>query len=251
VVKVFCDNDVSAYSGKPRPEYLRMMTMLTARTADVVLCWHTDRLHRSNAELEDYINVVEPRDITTERVKAGMIDLNTPVGRMVARQLCTIARYESEHRAERVAVARPGRPRADASARRPSRPAGRSWPGGNATAPVRIDARPESRREDGRPEHDPPRTARTPFQQLAGAAPSVPAHMPAVLVASFRRRPRSSHSITKYLEADLPTQPTLAYYKSRHDYSLPPYHAWVEGSCDFSASSAGQRVILTGVQAFR
>lgn len=161
-----------------------MMTMLTARTADVVLCWHADRLHRSNAELEDYINVVEPRDITTETVKAGMIDLNTPVGRMVARQLCTIARYESEHRAERVAVARPG---------------------GNATAPVRIDARPESRREDGRPEPDPPRTARTPFQQLAGAAPSVPAHMPAVLVASSRRRPRSSHSITNYLEADLPT----------------------------------------------
>jgi site-specific DNA recombinase len=106
VVRVFCDNDVSAYSGKPRPEYNRMMMMLTAGKADVVLCWHTDRLHRSNTELEDYINIVEPRDITTETVKAGMIDLNTPVGRMVARQLCTIARYESEHRAERVAVAR-------------------------------------------------------------------------------------------------------------------------------------------------
>jgi len=106
VVRVFCDNDVSAYSGKPRPEYIRMMMMLANGGADVVLCWHTDRLHRSNAELEDYIDVVEPRDITTETVTAGMIDLNTPIGRMVARQLCTIARYESEHRAERVAVAR-------------------------------------------------------------------------------------------------------------------------------------------------
>jgi site-specific DNA recombinase len=106
VVRVFRDNDVSAYSGKPRPEYGKMLDLLRAGGADVVLCWHTDRLHRSNAELEDYINVVEPREITTETVKAGMIDLNTPVGRMVARQLCTIARYESEHRAERVAVAR-------------------------------------------------------------------------------------------------------------------------------------------------
>lgn len=106
VVKVFCDNDISAYSGKPRPEYLKMLEVLRAGGADVVLVWHTDRLHRSNAELEDYINVVEPREITTETVTAGMIDLNTPIGRMVARQLCTIARYESEHRAERVHMAR-------------------------------------------------------------------------------------------------------------------------------------------------
>ncbi len=60
VVRVFCDNDVSAYSGKPRPDYGKMLDLLLASGADVVLCWHTDRLHRSNAELEDYINVVEP-----------------------------------------------------------------------------------------------------------------------------------------------------------------------------------------------
>lgn len=106
VVFVYVDNDVSAYSGKPRPQYLKMLEALRSGKADVVLCWHTDRLHRSNAELEDYINVVEPREIKTETVTAGILDLNTSIGRMVARQLCTIARYESEHRAERVAVAR-------------------------------------------------------------------------------------------------------------------------------------------------
>jgi site-specific DNA recombinase len=106
VIAVFCDNDVSAYSGRPRPQYLKMLELLRSGGADVVLVWHTDRLHRSNIELEDYINVVEPREITTETVTAGMIDLNTPIGRMVARQLCTIARYESEHRAERVHMAR-------------------------------------------------------------------------------------------------------------------------------------------------
>ena len=106
VVFVYVDNDVSAYSGKPRPQYLKMLEALLAGKADVVLVWHTDRLHRSNAELEDYINVVEPREIKTETVTAGILDLNTPIGRMVARQLCTIARYESEHRAERVGVAR-------------------------------------------------------------------------------------------------------------------------------------------------
>ncbi|MGI5207743.1 recombinase family protein [Spirillospora sp. CA-108201] len=102
----YVDNDVSAYSGKPRPGYQRMLADLAAGKAQRVVAWHTDRLHRSNTELEDYINVVEPRGIVTETVKAGPIDLATPTGRMVARQLCAIARYESEHRAERVSAAR-------------------------------------------------------------------------------------------------------------------------------------------------
>lgn len=106
VVAVFTDNDVSAYSGRIRPGYRKMLSFLRSGKADVVLCWHTDRLHRSNVELEEYIDVAEPRDIKTETVTAGVIDLNTPMGRMVARQLCTIARYESEHRAERIALAR-------------------------------------------------------------------------------------------------------------------------------------------------
>jgi len=106
VVAVFSDNDLSAYTGKARPDYLRMLTAIKAGHVDKVIAWHTDRLHRSNAELEDYITAVEPHDVTTETVKAGVLDLSTPTGRMVARQLCAIARYESEHRAERVSSAR-------------------------------------------------------------------------------------------------------------------------------------------------
>lgn len=106
VAFVFVDNDMSAYSGKPRPAYRQMLGWLADGKADVVLCWHTDRLHRSNVELEDYITAVEAHGVRTETVKAGPIDLSTPSGRMIARQLCTIARYESEHRAERVSSAR-------------------------------------------------------------------------------------------------------------------------------------------------
>lgn len=106
VVAVYSDNDVSAYSGKPRPGYGRMLGFLKMGNADVVLVWHTDRLHRDNTELEEYINLVEPRGIQTHTARTGFIDLNTPTGRMVARQLCAIARYESEHRGERVSMAR-------------------------------------------------------------------------------------------------------------------------------------------------
>ncbi|RZT87111.1 resolvase-like protein [Pseudonocardia sediminis] len=102
IVEVYVDNDLSAYSGKPRPAYRRMVADVAADRIDTVLCWHTDRLHRSPIELEEWISVCEPRNVDVHTVKAGPIDLATPAGRMVARQLGAVARYESEHRSERV-----------------------------------------------------------------------------------------------------------------------------------------------------
>lgn len=67
-----------------------------------VICWHTDRLHRSPLELEEYIDVSEKQGITTQTVKAGELDLSTPSGRAVARTLGAWARYESEHKSERI-----------------------------------------------------------------------------------------------------------------------------------------------------
>jgi DNA invertase Pin-like site-specific DNA recombinase len=106
VVAVHADNDLSAYTGKPRPGYLALLEDLKAGRADAALVWHTDRLHRSPAELEDYIAVCEPREVPTVTVKAGPLDLATPSGRMVARQLGAVARYEVEHMAERQQRAR-------------------------------------------------------------------------------------------------------------------------------------------------
>jgi site-specific DNA recombinase len=107
VVAVYVDNDLSAYSGKPRPRYLELLAAIRAGRVDGVLAWHTDRLHRSPIELEDYITActAEGRELPTCCVKAGALDLSTPSGRMVARQLGAVARYESEHRSERVRAA--------------------------------------------------------------------------------------------------------------------------------------------------
>ena len=106
VVEVYVDNDLSAYSGKPRPDYRRMLGDLADGTATVVIAWHTDRLHRSPTELEEYIDLSERHGVTTHTCQAGPIDLATPSGRMVARMLGAVARHESEHKAERVARAR-------------------------------------------------------------------------------------------------------------------------------------------------
>jgi len=106
VVEVYVDNDVSAYSGKLRKGYRRMLADLDQGTATVVIVWHTDRLTRSIVELEEYIDLSDRRGIATHTVQAGTIDLASPSGRMTARILGAVARQESEHKGHRVARAR-------------------------------------------------------------------------------------------------------------------------------------------------
>jgi len=45
----YVDNDLSAYSGKPRPEYQRMLTDLADGGRDAVIVYHVDRLTRDRS----------------------------------------------------------------------------------------------------------------------------------------------------------------------------------------------------------
>ena len=102
VVATHVDNDVSAYSGKRRPGYLALLEAIEAGRVDVVVAWHPDRLHRSPLVLEGFIAAVEKADVAVHTVTAGQWDLSTATGRFFARQLGGVARYESEHRSERL-----------------------------------------------------------------------------------------------------------------------------------------------------
>jgi DNA invertase Pin-like site-specific DNA recombinase len=106
VAEVYCDNDLSAFSGRRRPSYERMLDDIAARRINAVIAWDPDRLHRRSRELERYIDLCEAHDVANQTVKAGMWDLTTPAGRMVARQLGAVASYESEHKSERLKSAR-------------------------------------------------------------------------------------------------------------------------------------------------
>jgi site-specific DNA recombinase len=96
------DNDIIAYCGRRRPAYTEMLAALGRGEASVVLCWHTDRLHRSPKELEAYIDICEAHGVKTLAVRSGELDLATESGRMIARTLGTMARYESEMKSTRV-----------------------------------------------------------------------------------------------------------------------------------------------------
>ncbi|SDY67912.1 Site-specific DNA recombinase [Modestobacter sp. DSM 44400] len=102
VVATFVDNDVSAYSGKPRLQYAALMQAVAAGGVDVIVAWDPDRLHRSPAELEDFIAAVERAGVGVVTVQAGQWDLSTASGKLVARMLGSIARHESDHKSERV-----------------------------------------------------------------------------------------------------------------------------------------------------
>ena len=102
VAHVFVDNDISAYSGKVRPQYRQLLEAMRSGAVKGVVAWHTDRLHRSPLELEEFIDVAESQGVTTQTVKSGEIDLSTPSGRAVARTLGAWARYESEHKSDRI-----------------------------------------------------------------------------------------------------------------------------------------------------
>jgi site-specific DNA recombinase len=102
VVDTYTDNDISAYSGKRRPEYERMLADLATGRIDAVVTWHLDRLNRSPVELERLIPRLEQRGVQVQTVTAGVIDIGTPSGRAVARTLGAWARFESEHKSERI-----------------------------------------------------------------------------------------------------------------------------------------------------
>lgn len=102
VVDVYVDNDISAYSGKPRKDYARLLADIEAGKVAGVIAWHTDRLHRNNRELLDYIDLSIARKLPTQTVTAGPLDLSTANGRAAAITLGAWARAESEHKAERL-----------------------------------------------------------------------------------------------------------------------------------------------------
>lgn len=106
VVAEFVDNDISAASGKTRPEYRAMLDAVRAGRVRGILAWHTDRLHRRPVELEEFITLAEAHDLKVQTEKSGDLNLSTPGGRMVARMLGAAARAEVDTMKERIRAAK-------------------------------------------------------------------------------------------------------------------------------------------------
>ena len=102
VAETYIDNDISATSGKRRPEYERMCADIKQRRRDGVITWHLDRLNRNPSELEDFIDLIESTGADVRTVSGGDFDLSTSDGRVMARVVGAFARKESEDKSRRI-----------------------------------------------------------------------------------------------------------------------------------------------------
>lgn len=116
VVDEYVDNDVSAYSGKRRPAYQRLLADLGDGLVDAVVAYHADRLTRRPIELEHFVEVATAAGVRHVRFAAGGdLDPGNGDGLLVLRMLAAVAANESASKSRRVRrkleqVAAEGRP---------------------------------------------------------------------------------------------------------------------------------------------
>ncbi|HZE06705.1 MAG TPA: recombinase family protein [Solirubrobacteraceae bacterium] len=101
IVERYVDADISAYKGKVRPAYRRMLEDIEAGAIDAVVVYHHDRLHRHPRELEDFIDLCA-RTQTRMATVSGDLDLSTHEGQLMARITGAVARKESDDKSRRI-----------------------------------------------------------------------------------------------------------------------------------------------------
>jgi len=102
VVGRYVDDDVSAWSGKRRPEYARCLDDLRSGTIEGLLVYDLDRLHRQPKELEDFIDLCKGLQLTNVASVSGDIDLTSADGQFQARILGAVAKKESDDKSRRI-----------------------------------------------------------------------------------------------------------------------------------------------------
>jgi DNA invertase Pin-like site-specific DNA recombinase len=102
VVEVFTDNDQSAYTGKRRPAYERMLEAMREGRVNAVIVYHLDRLTRRPIELEAFVQVCDQARITDVATVSGDVNLSNGDGLLIARIGAAVAANESASKSRRL-----------------------------------------------------------------------------------------------------------------------------------------------------
>ncbi len=105
VVAELVDNNISAMSGKQRPQYAELMRLVEAREIDRVVVFHMSRLWRAKVERAVGQQAFAQAGVSITTVSGPEFDFSTATGRMLAGVVSEIDAYESELKRERVARA--------------------------------------------------------------------------------------------------------------------------------------------------
>jgi site-specific DNA recombinase len=107
LTRTYTDNDLSAYSGVERPEYLRLLDDIAAGQIGTLIFWHANRFLRNTDECNAFIRLARKHGLRVfSYTKGGEYRLDRATGRKELRDDVNASQYESEHRGERVALAR-------------------------------------------------------------------------------------------------------------------------------------------------
>ena len=103
VVEEYVDNDLSAFSGKRRPAYERMVDDIADGHRDGVLVYHVDRLTRRPMELEQFLEIVTSAKVRhVQFVSGANVDIGNGDGLMVLRMMAAVAANETASKSRRV-----------------------------------------------------------------------------------------------------------------------------------------------------
>lgn len=103
VADEYVDNHVSAYSGKTRPEFERLIEDLESGVVDGVLCYDEDRLARRLVDSERFVETLRlAGNRPLHFVTGGSLDLTNGDGLMFMRLKTTFAANESDTKSRRV-----------------------------------------------------------------------------------------------------------------------------------------------------
>ena len=111
LAEVYVDNDRSATSGKPRPEWERLLADIEAGKIDAVAAWDQDRVNRTMDDLQRYQKVFAAHGTLLATTNGGEIDLATPQGVLFAQMRTANAQFENSMM--RVRMKRAARQRAE------------------------------------------------------------------------------------------------------------------------------------------
>lgn len=102
VREVYVDNDISAYRGKHRPEYARMLQDIESGRVDAVIAYHQDRLTRRPMEWEQFVELCDRSGVEQLATVTSDIDFGNDNGMLIARITAAVAANESARKSERV-----------------------------------------------------------------------------------------------------------------------------------------------------
>ncbi|WP_430868221.1 recombinase family protein [Demequina aurantiaca] len=102
VLEEYVDDDTSAYSGKKRAAYERLLQDITSGRVDAVIVYRMDRLHRQPIELERFATTCKDAGLADVVSLQGEFDMGKSDGLFLARLMANVAAHESQVKSERI-----------------------------------------------------------------------------------------------------------------------------------------------------